>query len=127
MLNQAQASNEVTQDQEMRAEALQALGEVYWIQKEYSKALDSCQEALKLAQDVGNSDLEWRAQWVIGRCRWLRQEKPLAQAALQASLAAIDRRFSELAGEDLRRRLLSERQEISSLHEEWQRESGIRG
>ncbi|HMZ78135.1 MAG TPA: tetratricopeptide repeat protein [Acidobacteriota bacterium] len=127
MLNQAQASNEVTQDQEMRAEALQALGEVYWIQKEYAKALDSCQEALKLAQDVGNSDLEWRAQWVIGRCRWLRQEKPLAQAALQASLAAIDRRFSELAGEDLRRRLLSERQEISSLHEEWQRESGIRG
>ncbi|MBX7220816.1 MAG: tetratricopeptide repeat protein [Blastocatellia bacterium] len=126
MLNQAQAANETTRDRGIRSECLQALAEVYWIQKEIGRALESSQEALAIARETGNSDIEWRGLWVIGRCRWFRQDRTGAIDALQESLAALDRHAAELPLEETRRRLLVERQDVTLLLEEWQRESGIR-
>ncbi len=120
LLEEAQAINRTTEDPQVRAEMLQTLGEIYLIRKELTQALDRSVSAAAIARELGDRDVEWRAQWVIARCRWGRGDREEALAAANLSLQALDSLIEEANPHD-QKRLSRERSDIAAVVEEWRR------
>jgi serine/threonine protein kinase/tetratricopeptide (TPR) repeat protein len=120
MLSEAQGHNETTGDPQARAEGLQALGEVRLIRKEFVVALEHSLAAVEAAREVGGADVEWRALWVIARCRWGRGERIDAVASADAALFVLDRLTGEANPHD-EKRLVRERNDLQAVVDEWRR------
>ncbi|OYT73203.1 MAG: hypothetical protein CFK52_02765 [Chloracidobacterium sp. CP2_5A] len=120
MLDEAQSLNRVTSDPQVRAEMLQTLGEVHLIRKELTLALDCSVASAAAARALGDTDVEWRAQWVIARCQWARGDRTEAIRAADATLRALDRLLEETNPHD-QKRLSRERGDISAVVDEWRR------
>ncbi|MGQ9897308.1 MAG: protein kinase domain-containing protein [Acidobacteriota bacterium] len=120
MLKEAQEINRTTDDAQVRAEMLQTLGEVHLIRKELTLALDCSVSAAVTARELGDRDVEWRAQWVIARCRWARGDRTEALAASTLTLQALESLLEESNPHD-QKRLSRERSDIAAVVEEWRR------
>lgn len=120
MLDEAQVINRTTSDAQVRAEMLQTMGEVHLVRKELTLALDRSVAAAAAARELGDTDVEWRAQWVIARCRWARGERLEALTAADLTLQALDRLLGEANPHD-QRRLARERGDIGAVVDEWRR------
>lgn len=120
MLSEAQGHNETTADPQTRAEGLQALGEVRLVRKEYVVALEHSLASLESAREVGCTDVEWRALWVIARCRWGRGERADAVASADAALFVLDRLIGEANPHD-EKRFIRERNDLQAVVDEWRR------
>jgi len=120
LLEEAQVLNRTTDDAQVRAEMLQTLGEVHLIRKELTLALDRSVSAAATARELGDRDVEWRAQWVIARCRWARGERTEALAAANLTLQALESLLEEANPHD-QKRLSRERSDIAAVVEEWRR------
>lgn len=120
LLEEAKLHNQTTGDAQVRAEMLQTLGEVHLIRKELTLALDHSAAAAAAARKLGDTDVEWRAQWVIARCRWARGDRAEALVAADLTLQALDRLLGEANPHD-QKRLARERGDISAVVEEWRR------
>ncbi len=120
LLEEAQVLNRTTDDAQVRAEMLQTLGEVHLIRKELTLALDRSASAAATARQLGDRDVEWRAQWVIARCRWARGDRTEALAAANLTLRALESLLEETNPHD-QKRLSRERSDIAAVVEEWRR------
>jgi len=120
LLEEAQVLNRTTDDAQVRAEMLQTLGEVHLIRKELTLALDRSVSAAATARELGDRDVEWRAQWVIARCRWARGDRTEALAAANLTLRALESLLEEANPHD-QKRLSRERSDIAAVVEEWRR------
>ncbi len=120
LLEEAQVLNRTTGDAQVRAEMLQTLGEVHLIRKELTLALDRSVSAAATARELGDRDVEWRAQWVIARCRWARGDRTEALAAANLTLRALESLLEEANPHD-QKRLSRERSDIAAVVEEWRR------
>ncbi len=120
LLEEARLHNQTTGDEQVRVEMLQTLGEVHLIRKELPLALDNSIAAATGARKLGDTDVEWRAQWVIARCHWGRGNRAEALAAADLTLQALDRLLGEANPHD-QKRLARERSDISAVVEEWRR------
>ncbi len=120
LLEEAQLLNRTTDDAQVRAEMLQTLGEVHLIRKELTLALDRSVSAAATARELGDRDVEWRAQWVIARCRWARGDRTEALTAANLTLQALETLLEEANPHD-QKRLSRERSDIAAVVEEWRR------